>query len=77
MLSKDKIARINALSKKAKNQGLTEAEAKEQSRLRREYLESFRSSMKNTIETVRVIDPNGNDVTPQKVREVQEKKRLH
>ena len=29
-------------------------------------LERFRSSMKNTIETVRVIDPNGNDVTPQK-----------
>ncbi|QQZ07841.1 DUF896 domain-containing protein [Heyndrickxia vini] len=77
MLSKDKISRINALSKKAKEKGLTEEEAKEQSRLRREYLESFRSSMKNTIETVRVIDPEGNDVTPQKVRSIQEKKRLH
>ncbi|MEC1375334.1 DUF896 domain-containing protein [Heyndrickxia oleronia] len=77
MLSKEKIARINLLSKKAKGQGLTEDEAKEQSRLRREYLESFRSSMKSTIETVRVIDPNGNDVTPQKVRDVQDRKRLH
>lgn len=63
--------------KKAKGQGLTEDEAKEQSCLRREYLESFRSSMKSTIETVRVIDPNGNDVTPQKVRDVQDRKRLH
>ncbi|MFC8573985.1 DUF896 domain-containing protein [Heyndrickxia sporothermodurans] len=71
MLSKDKIARINELSKKSKGKGLTNEEAKEQSRLRREYLESFRSSMKNTIETVRVIDPEGNDVTPQKVRNIQ------
>ncbi|MGE6259229.1 DUF896 domain-containing protein [Heyndrickxia sporothermodurans] len=77
MLSKEKIARINLLSKKAKEKGLTKEEAKEQSRLRREYLESFRSSMKNTIETVRVFDPNGNEVTPQKVRDLQEKKRLH
>ncbi|KYD00112.1 DUF896 domain-containing protein [Heyndrickxia sporothermodurans] len=77
MLSKDKIARINELSKKSKGKGLTNEEAKEQSRLRREYLESFRSSMKNTIETVRVIDPEGNDVTPQKVRNIQANKRLH
>lgn len=77
MLSKEKIARINALSKKAKEKGLTDVEAKEQSRLRREYLESFRSSMKNTIETVRVFDPNGNEVTPQKVRDLQKKNRLH
>ncbi|PTY82411.1 DUF896 domain-containing protein, partial [Heyndrickxia sporothermodurans] len=74
MLSKDKIARINELSKKSKGKGLTNEEAKEQSRLRREYLESFRSSMKNTIETVRVIDPEGNDVTPQKVRNIQANK---
>lgn len=77
MLSKEKIARINALSKKAKEKGLTDVEAKEQSRLRREYLESFRSSMKNTIETVRVFDPNGNEVTPQKVRDLQKKNKLH
>lgn len=77
MLSQDKIARINQLAKKAKEKGLTEAEAKEQTRLRKEYLESFRSSMKNTIETVRVYDPAGNEVTPEKVRKIQERKRLH
>ena len=76
MLSKDKITRINELSKKAKETGLNEEEAKEQSRLRREYLESFRSSMKNTIETVRVFDPNGEEVTPKKLRDLQ-KKKLH
>ncbi|MBS4172619.1 DUF896 domain-containing protein [Bacillus sp. FJAT-49736] len=76
MLSKDKIARINELAKKSKESGLSEAEAKEQSKLRREYLESFRSSMKNTIEKVKVFDPNGDEVTPKKLRDLQNK-RLH
>ncbi|MGV3466111.1 MAG: DUF896 domain-containing protein [Heyndrickxia sp.] len=76
MLSNDKIARINELAKKSKEQGLSKEEAKEQSKLRREYLESFRSSMKNTIEKVRVFDPNGDEVTPQKLRDLQNKK-LH
>ncbi|RLQ91617.1 DUF896 domain-containing protein [Falsibacillus albus] len=77
MLSKEKIARINELSKKSKSTGLSADEAKEQSRLRREYLESFRSSMRNTIENVKVIDPDGNDVTPDKVKEIREKKKYH
>ncbi|WP_433750017.1 DUF896 domain-containing protein [Falsibacillus pallidus] len=77
MLSKEKIARINELSKKSKGIGLSNEEAKEQSRLRREYLESFRSSMKNTIENVRVIDPNGEDVTPKKIRDIQGKNKLN
>lgn len=77
MLTNNKLARINTLAKKAKEQGLTNAEAKEQSQLRREYLETFRSSMRNTIETVRVFDPNGNEVTPNKLRELQNKKKLH
>ena len=41
MLSKEKLARINELSKKSKTVGLTEDEAKEQSKLRSEYLETF------------------------------------
>jgi len=76
MLSKEKIARINELAKKSKEQGLNKEEAKEQSKLRSEYLDSFRSSMKNTIEKVRVFDPNGDEVTPKKVRDLQNKK-LH
>lgn len=79
MLSKDKLARINELAKKAKNSRLTEEEAKEQTSLRAEYLQTFRSSMLNTLKGVTIVDPLGNDVTPKKLKEEQarDKKKLH
>ncbi|KGR79636.1 DUF896 domain-containing protein [Ureibacillus manganicus] len=70
MLSKEKIARINELSKKKKQGTLTEAEAKEQTALRKEYLDTFRNSFRDTITNVQVLDENGNDVTPEKVKQV-------
>ncbi|MBS4189339.1 DUF896 domain-containing protein [Bacillus sp. FJAT-49705] len=77
MLPKDKLNRINALAKKAKETGLTKDEAKEQSTLRREYLETFRSSMLTTLKGVTIIDPQGNDVTPNKLKKIQDKDQLH
>jgi uncharacterized protein YnzC (UPF0291/DUF896 family) len=77
MLPKEKIARINELSKKKKAGTLTEAEAKEQTQLRKEYLDTFRSTMRDTIESVKVIDAEGNDVTPEKVKEVKKNKFLN
>ena len=71
MISKEKLARINQLAKKAKETGLTEIEAKEQSKLRGEYLQGFRSSMLNTLKSVKVIDTEGNDVTPEKLKREQ------
>lgn len=76
MLSKDKINRINELSRKSKSAGLSVEEAKEQSKLRKEYLASFRSSMRETIENVTVIDAEGTDVTPEKVKEAQQRNKL-
>ena len=52
----------------------SEEEMKEQQALREEYLLTFRESMKNTIENVRVIDPNGEDVTPEKLKQIQAKR---
>ena len=69
MLSQEKIDRINELSRKSKTAGLSIEEAKEQTKLRQEYLTSFRSSMRETIENVKVIDPEGTDVTPEKVKQ--------
>ena len=77
MLSKEKIDRINELSKKSKTTGLSIEEAKEQTSLRKEYLETFRSSMRDTIEHVKVVDPEGNDVTPEKVKRARDGKYLN
>lgn len=76
MLSTQKIARINELAKKAKTTGLTEKERVEQAELRAEYLRAFRQAMTDTLHSVTVIDPNGNDVTPTKLKE-SKKNRLH
>ena len=66
MISKEQLARINELSKKSKETGLSDAEKTEQKQLREEYLKAFRSSMKN--KTVKIVDPEGNDVTPEKLK---------
>lgn len=76
MLPMHKIKRINELSKKSKSVGLTKEEATEQSLLRKEYLETFRTSMRNTVEGLTIIDPKGNDVTPEKIKKLRNKK-LH
>ncbi|MBU0437509.1 DUF896 family protein [Staphylococcus succinus] len=68
------IERINELAKKKKEVGLTENEAKEQSKLRKAYLDSFRKKFKQQIESTRVIDPEGNDVTPDKVKKILDSK---
>ncbi|PPA71966.1 DUF896 domain-containing protein [Jeotgalibacillus proteolyticus] len=77
MLSQKKLTRINELSHKAKGKGLSEKELAEQKTLRQEYLAAFRGSMKDTIEHVKVIDPEGKDVTPKKIKDIQDRKRLH
>lgn len=74
MLSKEKLARINALSKKAKEGTLTEEEAKERTALRKEYLDTFRETMRDTIEHVKIVDPEGNDVTPDKIKNIKKQK---
>lgn len=71
MLDENKMKRINELAQKKKTTGLTDQEGKEQTLLRKEYLQSFRQSFKKTIENTTVIDPEGNDVTPDKVKDIQ------
>ena len=61
-----KIARINELAKKKKTEGLTAEEKVEQAKLREEY-----------IEGIKIVDEDGNDVTPEKLRQVQREKGLH
>ncbi|KKB71706.1 MULTISPECIES: DUF896 domain-containing protein [Bacillus] len=77
MISKEKIARINELAKKSKTGSLTDEEKAEQQKLRQEYLKGVRASMKNTLKNVTIVDPEGNDVTPEKLKKEKGNRRLH
>ncbi|MBM7552644.1 DUF896 domain-containing protein [Thalassobacillus pellis] len=77
MLSKEKISRINELANKSKKQDLTESEKKEQKQLRQEYLKNVRKSFKNQLKGMTVIDPKGNDVTPDKLKRMQKNEKKH
>lgn len=70
------LKRINELAHKNKKEGLTETETRERERLRREYIKNFRETMRSNIEMMRIYDNDGNEVTPEKVREIQRKKGL-
>ncbi|WP_163536876.1 DUF896 domain-containing protein [Gracilibacillus sp. YIM 98692] len=74
MLSKEKIARINELANKSKKEGLSKEEQKEQQELREAYLKNVRKSFKNHMKGMTVVDPNGNDVTPEKLKKLKQKK---
>ncbi|MGC4375729.1 DUF896 domain-containing protein [Fictibacillus sp. Mic-4] len=75
MLSPEKIERINYLSKKSKREGLSIEEAKEQKQLREEYLKNVRRSFENKLHSIKIVDPEGNDVTPEKLKESQKSKK--
>ncbi|MFD1018284.1 DUF896 domain-containing protein [Thalassobacillus hwangdonensis] len=77
MLSQNKLDRINALAKKSKNEGLTEEEKEEQKVLRQEYLGNVRKSFKNQLKGLKVVDPEGNDVTPEKLKQMQRNEKKH
>ena len=63
--------RINELSRKAKEEGLNEMEQAERTRLRQEYLQTFRGSINDILLNTTIYDPNGDDVTPDKLKQEQ------
>ncbi|MFD1609686.1 DUF896 domain-containing protein [Oceanobacillus luteolus] len=65
------LPRINELAKKQREIGLTVAEKVEQKRLRKEYLGAIRGQVLGTFSGMKVVDPLGNDVTPDKVRKLE------
>lgn len=60
----DKVARINALARKAKDSGLTEAEKSEQQALRRWYIDAMKASLTVHLENIRYVDDEGNVSKP-------------
>jgi uncharacterized protein YnzC (UPF0291/DUF896 family) len=77
MLEASKMERLNELAKKKKEGALTEAESVEQAALRAEYLQVFRGGFEETLLHTKVIDPEGNDVTPEKLKALQAEKVVH
>ncbi len=65
------LGRINELAKKQREEGLTNAEIVEQTVLREDYLREIRGQVLDTFSGLKVLDPLGNDVTPEKLREEQ------
>ena len=53
------IARINALAKKAKEEGLTEEELAERDKLRRVYIDSVKASLTGHLENTYIVSPDG------------------
>ncbi|NKE05795.1 MULTISPECIES: DUF896 domain-containing protein [Mesobacillus] len=72
---KDILKRINELAQKKKNEGLTESEVGEMNELRQKYLDIFRGSMQELLLNTTVVDPEGADVTPKKLRTEQARNR--
>lgn len=59
MTMQEKIARINVLARKAKSEGLTEAEKAEQAQLRRDYIDSVVGDLKGQLDNTYVVSDDG------------------
>lgn len=60
MIDQTMIDRINELAGKSRTEeGLTEEEKTEQQKLRREYVEAYRASLRSSLENTIVVRPDG------------------
>ena len=56
---------------------MSEEEALERKNLHKEYIKSMRDSIGTQIEGIKVVDSEGGDVTPDKVKDIQKELGLH
>ena len=56
MISQEKIERINWLSRKKKDEGLTEEEIVEKKILYREYIDAIKGSLRVHLESIEIVD---------------------
>lgn len=60
------IARINALAKKAKSEGLTSEETAERDKLRRIYIDSVKANLTGQLDNTYILRPDGSKTKLQK-----------
>ncbi|MCF2652608.1 DUF896 domain-containing protein [Anaeromassilibacillus senegalensis] len=65
-MEQNKIDRINFLARKAKAEGLTDAEKAEQQKLRAEYIAAYRKSLRAQLDNMVLVDEDGNERTLKK-----------
>ena len=65
-MEQNKIDRINFLARKAKAEGLTDAEKAEQQKLRAEYIAAYRKSLRAQLDNLVLVDEDGNERTLKK-----------
>ena len=58
-MTPEKISRINALARKSKAEGLTEAEKAEQQALRQEYLADVKANFRSQLNHIEIQEPDG------------------
>lgn len=59
-MNQEKIDRINVLARKAKAEGLTEAEIAERDVLRKEYIAAVKASLTGQLDHTWLVDEKGN-----------------
>lgn len=59
-MTSEQIDRINALARKARAEGLTEAEKEEQAVLRRAYIDSVVGNLRGQLDNTVLVDEKGN-----------------
>lgn len=70
-MNENDIKRINELYHKSKREGLTEDEKKEQTALRKQYVESIRKNIRASLDNVSIVEPDG---TVTDLKEIKSKK---
>ncbi|MGM9886531.1 MULTISPECIES: DUF896 domain-containing protein [unclassified Lactococcus] len=75
-ISKEQIERINALARKKKDGGLSPEEQEEQAVLRRAYIDSVKENFRSQVENVKLVDDDGRDITPDKLKKLQKERGL-
>lgn len=58
-MDEKKLARINELYKKSKEEGLSDAELREQALLRKEYIEAFRRNLRGQLNNIDIKEADG------------------
>lgn len=68
--------RINELAKKKKEAELTAEEEAERQDLHKQFLANFREGFRQQLESIKVVDKEGNDITSEKAKKAQRKNGL-